>query len=136
MSFCKALITERLVPTWISGRNSVPNCTPKAKQQGRRSVLGRVTTSLRWLARGTAYAKGSWCALNLSWLRCPPCLNYTSGGAKPGDDLSSGSWFKIKRSNIWAEGRLPPTGARLKNGSRPLIPLPVKGMDTTTATTT
>ena len=41
-------------------------------------------------------------------------VNYTSEGAKPGDDLSSGSWFKIKRSNIWAEVGIPPPGARLK----------------------
>jgi len=34
-----------------------------------------------------------------SWLQCLPCCNNTSGNAKPEKGLSSGSWFKIKRSS-------------------------------------
>jgi len=59
-----------------------------------------------------------------SWLQCPPCSNNTSGGAKPGEGLSSGSWFKIKRSR--AKSDFHPLGLTQMEAAV-LPPLPVSG---------
>jgi len=85
----------RFVAPWLGQRKV--GCQKSTEQKQSSTDRGQCSGGRpsRFLSSAGPYTLTETGALQMrSWLQRPPCFNYTSGGAKPGEGLSSGSWLQ------------------------------------------